>query len=330
MKIWQTISLIAAIFSSLGLISSCGDSSLDTLTGGGIGGTGYVSSGTITAFGSIVVNGVTFDTKEARIFVSGKEKGTGQQALLNYLDLGQVVLVEGTADESSGIASHVRYTPNVVGPVTSIVDIGPRIKRFTVLGQTIIGNSNTIVRSGSLEAIQKNNLIEVSGLVDEEGTIRAIYIKKLANSFDPSMEIEVKGRMQHLDLVNKTFQINELIISYSQANFIDLTEEELLNNSNQWVHVRGRMESNNYVVAAEIQPAPESRITNAEWADLEAFITDFISEDDFVVGLVKAKIHENARFEGGGKQDLRRGLKIRIKGRVVNKVLWAQYIDISQ
>lgn len=330
MKIWQTISLIVAIFSSLGLISSCGDSSLDTLAGGGIGGTGYGSSGTITAFGSIVVNGVTFETTEARIFISGKEKGTGQQVLLNYLDLGQVVLVEGTADESSGIASHVRYTPNVVGPVTVIEDIGPKIKRFTVLGQTILANSNTIVRPGSLEAIQENNLIEVSGLVNEEGMIRANYIKKVGNYFDPSTEMEVKGKMQHLDLANKTFQINELIISYHQANLIDLTEGSLLANSNQWVHVRGRMESNNYVVASEVQPAPENRINTAEWADLETYITDFISEDDFVVGLVKAKIHENARFEGGRRQDLRRGLKIRIKGRVVNKVLLAQYIFIYQ
>lgn len=328
MKIWQTISLIVAFFSSLGFISSCGDSSLDISAGGGIGGTGYVSSGTITAFGSVVVNGVTFATTEAKVFISGKEKGTGQQAILNYLDLGQVVLVEGTADESTGIANHVRYTPHVVGPVTAIDPIGMRLRRFTVLGQTIIANSNTIVKPGALEAIEENNLIEVSGLVDDEGMIKATYIRKLASSFDPATEVEVKGSVQNLDLINKTFQIKELTIFYNQANLINLTEEAPLDG--QWVHVRGRMERNNCVVASEIQPAPESRITNAEWANLEAFITDFISEDDFGVGLVRVKIHENARFEGGAKQNLRKGLKIRVKGRVVNKILLAQYIWIFQ
>ena len=42
--------------------------------GGGIGGTGIISSGTISAFGSIVVNGTEFDTSNAAIIVNGKER----------------------------------------------------------------------------------------------------------------------------------------------------------------------------------------------------------------------------------------------------------------
>ncbi len=79
----------------------------------------------------------------------------------------------------------------------------------------------------------------------------------------------------------------------------------------------------------KLELAEESRIANAEWADVEAFITD-IFEDDLVVGPWKAKIQENARFIDGEKRDLRKGIKIRLRGKVVNKVLLAQIVSILE
>ena len=330
MKIQQIIGLILAIFSPLLFLNSCGDSTSDLLAGGGIGGTGYTSSGTITAFGSVVVNGVTFDTTKANVFISGQEKGTGHQVILNYLDIGQVVLVEGTGnvETSSGVANRVMYSPNVVGPVSAAYDIGQKIRIFKILGQTVIANTDTIFSSGSLESIREDNLLEVSGLVDDEGRIRATYIKRIANSFEPGTEVEVKGVIQNLDLVNKAFQIKDLHISYAQAQMVDLGEGEI--GVGLQVHVRGRIAASNRVSASEIRLGEENRIANAEWADVEAFITDFVSEDDFSVGSFRVRVRENARFMNGERRDLRKGLKIRIRGNVMNKVMWAQIIAILE
>lgn len=330
MKIQRIIGLILAIFSPLLFLNSCGDSTSDILAGGGIGGTGYISSGPITAFGSVVVNGVTFDTNEAIVFISGQEKGTGHQMILNYLDIGQVVLVEGTGnvETSSGVASRVMYSPNVVGPVSAAYDIGQKIRIFKILGQTIIANSETILRSCSLESIREDNLLEVSGLVDEEGRIRATYIKKIANSFEPGTEVEVKGAIQVLNLANKTFQIKDLQISYGQAQMVNFGEEQL--ETGLQVHVRGNIAESNQVSASEIRLAEENRIANAEWADIEAFITDFASEDDFSVGSFRVRVRENARFMNGEMRDLRKGVKIRIRGKVMNKIMWAQIVAILE
>lgn len=329
MKIWRALNLILVIFSPLFFLNSCADSTSDILAGGGIGGTGYTSSGTISAFGSVVVNGVTFDTTEANIFVSWQEKGTGDQVILNYLHIGQVVLVEGTGnvETSSGVARRVMYSPNVVGPVRVVYDIGQKIRMCRILGQIIIANSDTIFSSGSLESIREDNLLEVSGLVDDEGRIRATYIRRIANSFEPGTEVEVKGGIQNLDLANKTFHINDLLISYGQAQMLNLAEGEI--EAGLQVHIRGRVIDYDHVSAAEIRLAEESRIANAEWADVEAFITD-IFEDDLVVGPWKAKIQENARFIDGEKRDLRKGIKIRLRGKVVNKVLLAQIVSILE
>ncbi len=326
MKIWRLIGLILVIFSPLALLNACGGSTSDTVAGGGIGGTGYTSSGTISDFSSVVVNGVTFDTAEANVFVSGEDRGSGHQTILNYLNIGQVVLVEGTGDveASSGIARRVMYSPNVVGPVSQVLDLGLKLRIFRILGQTIIANAETVFSSGAIEYVKEGNLLEVSGLVDDEGRIRATYIKRIANSFEPGREVEVKGVIQNLDLANKTFQINDLQIAYGRAQMVDLTEGEISNGLQ--VHVRGEIVSDNHISALAIRLAEESRIANAEWADIETYITDLVAEDDLVIGPLKAKIQANARFLNGERRDLRKGIKIRLRGRVMNRVVLAQFI----
>lgn len=328
-RIWLACRLILIILSSFCLFISCGSDSTDLVAGGGIGGTGYISSGAITAFGSIVVNEVTFDTAEAILYISGQEEGVGDEAIRENLGVGQVVLVEGTGDgeTSSGIAKRVIYSPNVIGPVTAVYDVTPKIKIFRILGQTVMANADTIFSSGSMESIREDNLLEVSGLVDDEGRIRATYIKRIANSFDPGREIEVKGLIQNLNLANKTFTINDLQISYSQAQLVNFTEGEM--NPGQQIHVRGRV-SQNYVSASMLRLTEENKINNAERADVEAIITDLNSEDELSIGLLRAKIQENTRFMNGERRDLRKGIKIRLKGKVVNKVMLAQVVFILE
>ncbi|MGB9700688.1 MAG: DUF5666 domain-containing protein [Thermodesulfobacteriota bacterium] len=325
MKIWRTTCFILALLSLAYLLTSCGSESTDLVAGGGIGGTGYISSGTITAFGSIVVNEVTFDTTEATLYISGQEEGMGDQVIRENLGVGQVVLVEGTGngETSSGIARRVMYSPNVIGPVTAVYDVGPKIKIFRILGQMVIANNDTIFGSGSMESIREDNVLEVSGLVDDEGRIRATYIKRIANSFDPGREIELKGLIQNLNLANKTFTINDLQISYSQAQMVNFTGGEI--SPGQQIHVRGRV-SENYVSASMIRLTEENRITNAERADVEAIITDLNYEDDLAIGPLRVRIQENTRFMNGERRELRKGIKIRVKGKVVNKVILAQVV----
>ncbi len=96
MKTYPLIKLLIALFYVL-LLFSCGGSGGPS-TGGGIGGTGIISSGTVSAYGSIFVNGTEFDTSDAVIIVNGENVGTGDQIARDYLDIGKVVLVEGTGD----------------------------------------------------------------------------------------------------------------------------------------------------------------------------------------------------------------------------------------
>ena len=142
------------------------------LAGGGIDGTGIISRGVITAFGSIWINGNKFDTGQALVIVDGAEAGTGDNAIRDNLDVGRLVTIEGSIapDDVTYIADRVIYSSNVKGPVQSITGIDSRTKEIIVLGQPVIVNVNTSFKDTGFYTISLNDVVEVSGLFDDTGT----------------------------------------------------------------------------------------------------------------------------------------------------------------
>ena len=69
--------LILASIVSMLLISCDGGGS--SHAGGGIDGTGIMSAGVVSAFGSIEVNGTEFDTSNAEVFINGELVGVGDE-----------------------------------------------------------------------------------------------------------------------------------------------------------------------------------------------------------------------------------------------------------
>ena len=86
-------------------LASCGGGG-GGLADGGIGGTG-ISRGSVTSFGSIVVNGQRFDTASAGFELDGLTDT--EQALR----IGYVTRVEADFDDAT--ARTVHFTPDVVG-----------------------------------------------------------------------------------------------------------------------------------------------------------------------------------------------------------------------
>ena len=70
-KLKRFITILCSILLTVSCNSSGGGGG--KVAGGGIGGSGVISSGRITAFGSVEVNGTEFDTSNAEIIVNGVE-----------------------------------------------------------------------------------------------------------------------------------------------------------------------------------------------------------------------------------------------------------------
>ena len=123
--------------------------------------------GPISTFGSVVVNGVRYDTSSAVFTVNGL---SGSQ---DDLSVGQVITVSGTIDDNGvdGDADEVNFDDNVKGPVQSI---DPAMSQIVVLGQTVLINPETSfddsISPASIDGLDIDDIVEVSGLVDADRT----------------------------------------------------------------------------------------------------------------------------------------------------------------
>jgi len=325
MKVSLPRRTIYGLFVSL-FLASCGLRGSDAVhvAQGGIGGTGIISLGTITAVGSITVNGVKFDTHNAAVFVGGKQRGVGDRAVLDNLEVGNVVRVEGTLESGgvSGAAARVVYRDSVVGPVESTSDTDRKTKVIVVLGQTVVIDDRAVLKHTTLEAISPNNVLEVCGLVDDTGAIRATYVAKIADQFTSGLPVKAMGKVGDLDPASRTFEINGLSVDYAVADTVHLPGGAP--EGGMFVKVMGALGAiGGQMRATEILLEDGLGTGDAEWVELEGFVTDFISASGFTVGNQKVQTDPSTRFEGGRVQDVFPGVKLEIEGRLRSGVLVA-------
>lgn len=167
--------------------SSCGETGID-LAGGGTSGTG-VSTGSITGFGSVVMNGVHYltDSDVAPDFITHKFSHGMDNSSMRDSDLfrvGMVVTIQHGANDNN--AQQIEYQDNLQGPIAARNSGADNT--LTVLGQTVVVSDAAVFASLNL-----NEIVQVSGFVDSAGRIRATYIGRNLQSHHHGGEIEVKG-----------------------------------------------------------------------------------------------------------------------------------------
>ena len=325
MKATPVKSLLSALCAVFVLVSCGGGPS----TGGGIGGTGIISSGTVSAYGSIFVNGLEFDTSDAVIVANGVEVGMGDEFVLEYLDIGKMVLVEGTGDmdASQAVADRVTYRDNVAGPVQSIVDIDPTTREIVVLGQRVILNVLTKFKGSDFDisTIKVDDLVAVSGLVDDNDDIRATFIEK-TGEFMPGNIVGVTGFVDNLDEDAQIFQINSLTVGYSGIAQVDLPEDFA---ENLLVEVEGTLDvAGGIMTATSIESGDE--IDDADQIEVLGFVTNVYSVVDpieFSIGNQVVQLEANAEFVDGNAANIVLGAKLEAEGYLQGGTLFADEIE---
>src|SRR5712691_10476130 len=138
--------------------------------------TAIVSSGPITSFGSVILNGIEFDTTQADIRVED------QSVREDDLRIGIRVTVEGVRD-SNGVARATRvvFRKNVEGLIDRLDVVN---NTLVALGQTVLVDGLTVMEdraqssSIALSALAVGQFVDVSGLIDANGTILATRIER--------------------------------------------------------------------------------------------------------------------------------------------------------
>jgi hypothetical protein len=320
MKTYHPKRLVLALLSAL-LLISCGGSGITMFAGGGIGGTGIISVGTITAFGSVVVDGVEFDTGNAVIIVEGEEIGVGDDIALANLEIGMVVTVEGkqNEDDESAVADRIVYNDNVEGPVESITVVNATRKDIVVLGQTVVLNTVTVFKGTSFDDIAINDVVEISGLFDDTGTIWATFLEKT-----DGVVFEVTGFVENLDAVQETFKINDLTVDYSIADTTGLPgglpAEGLL------VEVEGSL-IGPVMLADVIELGDELDAEDVDKLEVTGFVTDVVSAFEFTVGTQLVQTDADIIFVDGIAGDIALGVKLEAEGSLEGGILFAQEVE---
>lgn len=175
-------------------------------TAGGIGGTG-ISYGSVTGFGSVIVNGVEYDTDSADFEVEGASGDQGDLAI------GMVVTV---THDGNGNAKSVSYNDNVEGPVANKIDIDGVNGSFDVLGVAVTVDSLTVYEGTTgISALANDDIVEVSGTLTGDNTVLATRVEKKGTCATLGAgEIEVKGTITSI-IDADTFAIDSLTVDYS-------------------------------------------------------------------------------------------------------------------
>jgi hypothetical protein len=330
MKSYHLRGFISALFSVFLLIScgSGGGGGGGLTAGGGIGGSGIISSGVVSAFGSIFVNGTEFDTSNAAIIVNGEEIGIGDDIALDNLDIGRVVTVEGSLNgsDSDAVAVRVTYNDNVRGPVESIDDIDATTKEIVVLGQIAIINVVTKLKGTEFDTLSQNDLVDVSGLVDDTSAIRATFLER-TGKFVPGSDIVVgvTGFIVNLDIDQKTFEINDLSVNYSLIESGDLPQDFA---DGLWVEVEGTLDATGgEMLARLIELGDEIGDGNSDQIEVLGFVTDVISDFELTVGNQVVQFDANTLFVDGKPEDILLGAKLEAEGSLVDGILFADEIE---
>jgi hypothetical protein len=308
------------------LLISCGGGG--SVAGGGIGGTGVIAYGPVTAKGSIFVNGVEYDTSSAQVILNGTV-----QADDSGLRRGMGVEVEGefNSDRTTGSALIVNYEDIVKGPVKNLTSSSSFIT-MEVLGQTVIfEQGNTLIDDGAgnvtedLSSITNGDVIEVSGQRDEfaaNGVIRASYIKE---EFSFPTTYKVYGFIENDNLAQ--YQIAGLTVVAASAQDRNGTYVKVEGPDSVFNATTDTLTTNTIILKA-----PGLSIVDKDNAEMEGIINSYLGDTTggtMTVNGQDVSYDATTVFEGGMATDLANGIKIEAEGPLSNGTLVADKIQFK-
>ncbi|HEY0856558.1 MAG TPA: DUF5666 domain-containing protein [Albitalea sp.] len=295
--------------------------------GGGVdsGGTGApvvsFSSGPISGFGSIFVNGVHYDDSGATVI---DDEGVSHPR--SALKLGMTVEVQAgpiTTDaatqERRSVARTIQFGSAIEGPVEAVDAVGGTL---TVLGQTVTVDADTVLEGlpADIVVLRQGDLVNIHALLDPgTGVYAATRIERAASL----AQYKLRGVVSAFDTTTRTFRIGGATIRYS-GQVPSLADGVLARVKLEKAQVNGAWP---LIQAAMTGTAIPDR---AE-AEIEGFITDFTGLSSFKVnGTPVDASGAGVVFRKGTAGQLANGVRVEIEGRMVDGVLVADQVEIKR
>jgi hypothetical protein len=316
MKPNQLKSLIAAL--AIPVLSACGGSD-DPAPPAAT----QTSVGTITAFGSVVVNGIRFDDSAATINMDDA------LTTRDRLRVGMVVQVRGQINANgTGVANSIQYNDCVQGPITAMNQAQNSV---TVLGQTVQVDDSTVydgVALRDMNSFAVGDQVEISCLRDPASNqIKATRMERQGAFQNGASDMEVKGTVANLNLALSTCTIDGLTVNFSGVAAGD-RPAGLANGMT--LEARGRNFAGGVLTADLLRDRDRDRISypDGDGLEVEGYVSDFVSIASFKVAgqMVNGA---NAVIRNGTAANVANGVKVEAEGAITNGVLVASVLVLK-
>lgn len=310
--------------SLVGLLGGCGGGGDSASPSTGSASGSAASTGTITGFGSVFVNGKRFDTSGSSFTVDG-ESGKSQ----GDLKIGMMVAVTGSFNGNQHAADSVLQKDAVEGLVQSVAADGLSL---VVLGQTVLVDNTTIIDNNIagqniLTLVPGTDSVEVNGHIRPDGIIQATFIEK---KFTPTPE--VRGFVKNHNDGSKTFQIGALTVNYATALINDMPNPAGNTWNDRFVEAKGTVfnTATTTLTATKVEPENQGVGNVVDEFEVEGFVTQAGTASgniiDFTIGTTQVRTTANTEFRGGTVDEIVVGAKMSAEGRFDGTTLIAKHV----
>ena len=302
----------------LGVMAAFAVAVLQVACGGGGGGDGgggsggstvtAMSEGPITGFGSVILNGVRWNTDTATFEIDGQ---TGTQADLR---VGMVVRVEGNRSSSEdGVAERVVFESRLRGPVRLIEELGPDNKALTIFGiRALVSRAGTRFRDVTFDGLAEDRMVEISGFANADGAVEVTHLRDRGVPVVGSTEVKLAGTIS--GLAGGSFLIGTSEVTFDGSTEIDDFGPLGLRNGLE-VRVEGTLLVNDGIAASEIESPRGEGGDDFDETEIQGVVTEYVSVASFKVA-GQAVDASRARFEPNDPTLLRNGIVVEAEGQV--------------
>jgi hypothetical protein len=321
---WRRTGLTVAALFGLVMLMSCGGEA----DGIGSGGTGITTSGvqigTITGFGSVIVEGNSYDSAAATIQIDRNPTlptAIGESSLR----LGMRVELGFDASEK---AQTVVTRPEVIGVIQTRSG-----NTLTVAGQTVRSNAvpgvDTVLEGvESIDELQVGDRIEVHGVREPATeTLVATRIERLDSA---GTQVRITGTASNVAADQRSLVIGGLGVGLASNAVVLPSGVQLANGQRVTVWSASGLDAGGTLSAQAIRVDPEPTPGGASQPLRTAGIVRQLAtgQSSFVVGQRPVIYGADTRFIGGAASDLANGVAVRVRGTLQGAQLVAAEIRL--
>lgn len=266
------------------------------------------SEGPIAGFGSVIMNGVRWETDDAEFEIDGRR---GRQ---DDLEVGMVVVVEGERRaDGRAWARRIRFDARLRGPVRVIEPISRNVKTLEIFGlPVLVSRGGTRFARVTYDTLALDTMLEVSGLLNGDGELVATHVKRRDDPVIGESEVKLFGAID--GLAGGSFVLGTSEVLFGDRTQIDDDCRRRLRDG-QRVRVEGILLANDAVRATEIECPRRFRPDDVDERELQGLVSNFVSIAEFDVAGHPVDA-SGARFLPNDPDLLRDGVLVEVEGRV--------------